>query len=121
MTMGGGPYRVQEYLTERGESPYRSWLSTLDVTTKARVQARVLRFELGNLGDCKSVGAGVYEARLDFGPGYRIYFGLSGRRLVLLLCGGTKRTQRRDIQQAQRYWLDYVGRDDDGTTRTRVE
>lgn len=117
----GGPYRVQEYLTERGESPYRSWLNTLDLTTKARVQARVLRFELGNLGDYKAVGAGVYEARLDFGPGYRLYFGLSGRTLVLLLCGGTKRTQRRDIQQAQIWWLNYMERGNDGTTRTRVE
>ena len=117
----GGPYRIQEYLTEHGESPYRNWLNTLDLTTKARVQARVLRFELGNLCDYKSVGAGVYEARLDFGPGYRIYFGLSGQSLLLLLCGGAKRTQRRDIQQAQKFWFNYVERGKNGKTRTRVE
>ena len=110
----GGPYRVLEYLTEHGESPYRSWLGTLDLTTKARVQARVLRFELGNLGDYKSMGGGVYEARLDFGPGYRLYFGLSGRRRVLLLCGGSKRIQRRDIKQAKQFWDDYLERGNDG-------
>jgi putative addiction module killer protein len=68
---------------------------------RARVQARVLRFELGNLGDHKSVGSGVWEARLAFGPGYRIYFGKDGESVILLLLGGAKSTQRRDIRHAQ--------------------
>src|SRR5262245_52537391 len=84
---------VREYLDESGRSPFRQWLAELDQSTRARVQARVLRFELGNLGDHKQVGQGVWEARLDFGPGYRLYFGKSGRELVLLLLGGDKSSQ----------------------------
>jgi putative addiction module killer protein len=71
------------------------------------VQARVLRFELGNLGDSKSVGAGVWEARLTFGPGYRLYFGKDGETVVVLLLGGAKGSQRRDIRRAQDFWRDY--------------
>jgi len=102
------PFRVREYLTNRGASPFREWLDGLDVTVRARIQARVFRFESGNLGDYKSVGDGVLESRLDFGPGYRLYFGMDEGDLVLLLIGGTKRTQRRDIFQAREYWADYL-------------
>lgn len=84
---------VREYLTADGKNPYREWLDTLDVTPRARIQARVLRFSTGNLGDHKSVGGGVWKARVMFGPGYRIYFGKDGRQLVLLLLGGDKSTQ----------------------------
>lgn len=66
------------------------WLDGLDLSTKARIQARVLRFETGNLGDHKSVGAGVWEARLMWGPGYRVYFGKDGNFIVVLLTGGEK-------------------------------
>jgi putative addiction module killer protein len=69
--------------------------------------ARLKRVELGNLGDHHGVGEGVYELRIDFGPGYRVYFGEDGKRLVVLLIGGTKKTQRRDIETAKRYWSDY--------------
>ena len=69
---------VREYLTAQGKSPFRTWLKSLDVGVQARIQARVLRFENGNLGDHKAVGGGVWEARLDFGPGYRLYFGKEG-------------------------------------------
>ena len=99
---------VREYLTGDGVSPYRAWLETLDVSARARVQARVLRFETGNLGDHRSVGAGTWEARLSFGPGYRIYFGRPTRSAVLLLLGGNKRSQSKDIQWARRYWAEYV-------------
>ncbi|HEY3496976.1 MAG TPA: type II toxin-antitoxin system RelE/ParE family toxin [Polyangiaceae bacterium] len=99
---------VREYLDDSGRSPFRNWLDELDRATKARVQARVLRFESGNLGDHKQVGDGVWEARLAFGPGYRIYFGKSGAELVLLLLGGDKGTQRKDIQQAKQYWATYL-------------
>ena len=68
---------VREYLTADGKNPYREWLGTLDVTPRARIQARVLRFSTGNLGDHKSVGGGVWEARVMFGPGYRIKLRLS--------------------------------------------
>ena len=91
------PYRILEYLTSGGKGPFREWLDRLDLSVKARIQARILRFEIGNLGDYKGIGEGVYESRLDFGPGYRIYFGIEGGRLIVLLCGGSKGSQKRDI------------------------
>jgi putative addiction module killer protein len=101
-------FTVREYLDERGRSPFREWLTSLDTTTRARIQARILRFESGNLGDHKDVGGGVLEARVQFGPGYRVYFGRSGRELVLLLLGGDKGSQRKDIKRAQELWDKYV-------------
>ena len=79
----------------------------LDVSVQARIQARVLRFENGNLGDHKAVGGGVWEARLDFGPGYRLYFGKEGASVILLLAGGDKGSQSNDISAAKRYWNDF--------------
>lgn len=105
---------IREYLTPAGENPFRAWLDSLDRPVRARIQARVMRFELDNLGDHKSVGDGVWEARLDFGPGYRVYFGQDGAVVVLLLCGGDKSTQRRDIRQAKAYWKQYSKERDDG-------
>ena len=99
---------VREYLGSDGRSPFREWIDKLDRSARARIQARVLRFESGNLGDTKSVGAGVWEARLMFGPGYRIYFGKSGKTIVLLLLGGDKSTQSKDIKSAQHLWTDYL-------------
>ena len=81
---------VREFLTVDGESPFREWLDSLTVSIWARIQARVLRFEIGNLGDHKSVGEGVWEARVMFGPGYRIYFGKDGGSIIVLLLGGDK-------------------------------
>lgn len=101
-------FTVREYLTADGRNPFREWLATLDLAVRARVQARVLRFEFGNLGDHKSVGAGVWEARLTFGPGYRIYFGKDGDSMIVLLVGGAKASQGRDIRRAQEFWRDYV-------------
>jgi putative addiction module killer protein len=99
---------VREYLTADGASPFRQWLDTLDVPVRARIQARVLRFEAGNLGDHKAVGQGVLEARLAFGPGYRIYFGVHGRAVVLLLLGGDKGSQTKDIRLAKQYWAEFL-------------
>lgn len=99
---------VREFLTPAGRSPFRDWLDALDRAVRARVQARVLRFELGNLGDHKPVGGGVLEARLAHGPGYRIYFGLHEQRIVLLLVGGDKKSQAGDIRQARKYWTDFM-------------
>ena len=76
----------------------------------ARVQARIFRIEAGNLGDNKTVGHGVFEIRLNFGPGYRVYFGFDGRQVVVLLGGGSKGTQKRDIIQSRRFWIDYLNR-----------
>lgn len=98
---------VREYLTADGRNPYREWLDALDATPRARIQARVLRFSVGNLGDHKSVGGGVWEGRVMFGPGYRIYFGKDGAQLVLLLLGGDKSTQTADVIRAQASWKAY--------------
>jgi putative addiction module killer protein len=108
---------VREYLAADGRNPFREWLSTLDVAVSARVQARLLRFELGNLGDHKSLGAGVWEARLAFGPGYRIYFAKEGDSMIVLLVGGTKASQRRDIRRAQEFWRDYLEAKRHGKTK----
>lgn len=75
--------------------------------TQNRIRARLDRLEKGNLGDYQSVGSGVFELRLHFGAGYRIYFGEVDRTIILLLCGGDKSTQGRDIEQAKEYWLEY--------------
>lgn len=103
-------YKIREFLTSNGQNLFQNWLSTLDASVKARILARIFRFELGNLGDYKSVGQGVYEARLDFGPGYRLYFGRDGDTTLILLGGGDKRQQSRDISKAQEYWIDYERR-----------
>lgn len=102
---------VLEYLTEGGRNPFRKWLEGLkDRRARARVRVRLNRIRLGNFGDCKSVGRGVSELRIPYGPGYRVYFGRKGNTVVILLCGGDKRTQSRDITLAQEYWADYYRR-----------
>lgn len=108
---------VREYIASQGANPFRDWLNSLDLGVKARIQARVLRFENGNLGDHKSVGGGVWEARLDFGPGYRLYFGKDGFSVILLLTGGDKGSQSRDIRAAQSYWANYRRETTDGKTK----
>lgn len=101
------PFVVREYISADGTNPFRRWLAQLATDARARIQVRVLRFEAGNLGDHKSVGDGVWEARLDFGPGYRVYFAKAGRMVILLLVGGDKRSQAKDIAQAKLHWAQY--------------
>ena len=108
---------IREYVTAQGVSPFRTWLGRLDITVRARIQARVLRFESGNLGDCRGVGLGVWEARCAFGPGYRVYFARPGSTLILLLLGGDKSSQRSDIRTAQRYWAEYLKEHTHGTSK----
>lgn len=96
---------MHEYITNNNRAPYSEWLSDLDRTVKARVLTRVDRVRRGNFGDCRSVGDGVFELRLDFGPGYRVYYGREGETLVILLCGGDKGSQADDIKKAKGYWL----------------
>lgn len=99
---------LREYLTETGRNPFREWLQSLrDQQARARIRVRLNRVRLGNLGDCKPVGEGVMELRLDFGPGYRVYFAQDGEILLILLCGGDKRTQPRDIVTAKQHWQSY--------------
>ena len=98
---------IRENISADGRNYFREWLDSLTIPVRARIQARVLRFETGNLGDHKSVGEGLWEARLMFGPGYRIYFGKEGRLIILLLLGGDKSSQARDIRKAQGLWNEY--------------
>jgi putative addiction module killer protein len=102
------PKEIVAFRARDGGVPFEDWLDELnDKRAVARVLARLARVRLGNLGDCKSVGEGVSELRVDHGPGYRIYFGQKGRTLVVLLCGGDKRTQDRDIRLAKQYWHEF--------------
>jgi putative addiction module killer protein len=98
---------IKEYLSADGRSYIGEWLRSLDIPTRARIQARILRFELGNLGDHKSIGGGLWEARVMFGPGYRIYYGKEGPSIILLLLGGDKSSQTGDIRKARRLWKEY--------------
>jgi putative addiction module killer protein len=96
------------YLTENGQSPFeKSFNSLKDRKAKQKIRLRLDRIQLENLGDYKSVGDGVFELRIDYGEGYRIYYGLEGFTIILLLCGGDKSTQKQDINQAKKYWKDY--------------
>ena len=110
-------FSVREFVASDGRIPFREWLSRLDVTIRARIQIRILRFESGNLGDHKSVGNGVWEARMVFGSGYRLYFGKDGRKIVVLLVGGDKASQGKDIKVAQRYWNEYLEEVQHGKTK----
>lgn len=101
---------VVEYETTGGISPFGRWFASLDNTAAAKVTTAIARMSQGNFGDVKSVGRGISETRISFGPGYRIYFARAGRQLVLLLGGGTKTRQSRDITNAQTAWDDYKRR-----------
>ncbi len=98
------------YVTEEGKAPFEDWFNKLDTTAALKVRTAIVRIEIGNLGDVKPVGQGVSERRITFGPGYRVYFGQDGDKLVILLCGGTKKRQSRDIEQAKAFWDDYKSR-----------
>lgn len=102
--------KLLEYLDEDGDSPYRAWFDSLDAQAAARIAVVQTRLSLGNFSNVKGVGGGVYEVRLDFGPGYRIYFGKDGDTLVILLGGGTKKRQQDDIEDAHDRWRDYKKR-----------
>ena len=101
---------LREYLDAQGSSPYAKWFDRLNVAAAVKVVTAVHRMEQGNFSNVKGVGAGVYEYRIDFGPGYRIYFGKDGGRLVILLAGGTKKRQAADIAAAKAHWHDYKRR-----------
>lgn len=99
---------ILTYVTGTGKCPFRRWVSTLRYKrARARIFARIDRVRLGNFGDCRSLGGGVYELRIDYGPGYRAYFALRSDGAVLLLSGGPKSTQTRDIRKARTYWQEY--------------
>ena len=98
---------VLEYIDRAGRSPFGKWFDKLDSRAAAKVSAALTRIALGNLSNARGVGASVFEFRIDFGPGYRIYFGEDGDKLVTLLGGGTKARQQQDIEGAISSWQDY--------------
>jgi putative addiction module killer protein len=101
---------LRYYLGSDGESLFEDWFSGLDAAAAAKVSVVLARVEQGNLSNVKGVGEGVLEYRLDWGSGYRVYFGRDGDVLVILLTGGTKRRQQRDIETAKVLWADYKRR-----------
>ncbi|MGV0028897.1 type II toxin-antitoxin system RelE/ParE family toxin [Phormidesmis priestleyi] len=109
--MQSQPRELQIYETEQGETPFSYWLDSLrNREARAKVRKRLDRVALENLGDYKFVGEGVFEFRIDYGPGYRVYFAQVGA-LILLLYGGDKSAQDRDIEQAKQFWTDFKQRE----------
>jgi putative addiction module killer protein len=102
---------VRRYVAESGQDVLGDWLAKLkDARTRAKIAARIARLSAGNFGDCKPLRDGVWELRIDWGPGYRVYYAMLERTCVLLLCGGDKRKQPADIKRAIEYWNDYQRR-----------
>jgi putative addiction module killer protein len=100
-------FEIRYYTGSNDSEPFADWFAELDPIAGAKVTRAIARLEQGNFSNVKSVGEGVLECRIDFGPGYRIYFGRDGDTIVVLLTGGTKKRQQRDIGAAQDYWLNY--------------
>ncbi len=98
---------IEFYIAEDGNSPFEEWFADLDPAAAAKMTVAISRLEQGHTSSVKPVGEGVSEYRVDWGPGYRIYFGQEGARLIILLTGGTKKRQQRDIAMAQASWRDY--------------
>lgn len=104
---------LKTYVDRKGKAIFADWLEALrDTQARARIDVRLNRLANGLAGDAKVVGQGVTELRIDWGPGYRVYFARDGAAVVLLLCGGDKRTQQKDIEHAIEYWKDYQARRD---------
>lgn len=102
--------RIVEYEDETGAHPFSKWFGKLNSQAALKVRTAVARMETGNLGDVKSVGSGVSECRINYGPGYRVYFGRDGDTLVILLGGSTKKDQSRAIASAKNHWQNYKTR-----------
>ncbi|MGH8683366.1 MAG: type II toxin-antitoxin system RelE/ParE family toxin [Burkholderiales bacterium] len=105
------PFEIRRYRTAAGDEPFTQWLSDLrDRQARARILARLERLAVGNFGDSKALRDGVSELRIDWGPAYRVYFGRDGATVIVLLCGGDKRKQDRDIERAVELWQEYGNR-----------
>ena len=103
-------YEIAQYTAEDGSCAFESWFDGLDTRAALKVRTAIARIEAGNFGDVEPVGSGVSERRIHYGPGYRIYFAQDGQKLVILLVGGTKKRQQKDIEKAQALWADYKAR-----------
>jgi putative addiction module killer protein len=100
---------LEEFLIQ-DRSPFGVWFDGLEGVTAAKITVALTRLQMGNSSNVKSVGGGVLEYKIDFGPGYRIYFGKDGEKLIILLCGGDKKSQKNDIEKAREYWRHYKDR-----------
>src|SRR6266700_3974421 len=98
---------IRYYVASDGGSPFAEWFEELNPIARTKVAVAITRMEQGNFSKVKPVGEGVLEYKIDFGPGYRVYFGRDGEQLVILLTGGTKKRQQRDIDAAHSFWQDY--------------
>ncbi|MDH3872414.1 MAG: type II toxin-antitoxin system RelE/ParE family toxin [Gammaproteobacteria bacterium] len=102
---------IREYVTQDGRAVYTEWLNKVrDRQARVKIRTQIDRLEQGNTGDCKALGSGLHELRIHYGPGYQIYFGHTGKHIILLLCAGNKATRQRDIKRARHYWNDYRSR-----------
>ncbi|MDE0427909.1 MAG: type II toxin-antitoxin system RelE/ParE family toxin [Candidatus Poribacteria bacterium] len=102
------PRELQFYQTSKGSEPFTEWFKTIrDTRAQSSIRSRLLYLEQGNFGDYRSVGGGVFEMRIHIGAGYRVYFAEIDNTIVLLLCGGDKASQTRDIRRAKTYWQEY--------------
>ncbi|MGD0151642.1 MAG: type II toxin-antitoxin system RelE/ParE family toxin [Xanthobacteraceae bacterium] len=101
---------IRSFVASDGRVPFQAWLDSLDSQTQARIAVALTRLSRGNRSHVKGLGGGIAELKLDFGPGYRIYFGQDGETLVILLAGGTKRRQSEDIATAKARWVEYKAR-----------
>lgn len=99
---------IKIYQKDNGDCPFISWLESLDAAVRHRIQSRLARVTLGNLGEYKILGDGISELKFKFGPGYRIYYSEFDDVIVLLLCAGDKKTQSKDIKLAKEYLKDYI-------------
>ncbi|MBP6534551.1 MAG: type II toxin-antitoxin system RelE/ParE family toxin [Arenimonas sp.] len=105
------PYEIRRYITATQQDVFLAWFSALrDRQAKIRIAQRLTRLELGQFGDCKPCRDGIWELRINSGPGYRIYYALNGRQIILLLCAGDKSTQKSDINRASAFWQDWQTR-----------
>lgn len=103
------PIEVRSYVAQNGKRPFIEWLASLkDKQARHRIQNRLDRLSLGNRGDHRSLGDGVFELKIDYGPGYRMYFGEYTLQIVVLLLGGDKKNQDEDIKKAKKYWRHYL-------------
>lgn len=103
-------FEIREYLEPTGHNPFRAWFDSLNSEAASKVTVALYRLGLGNLSNVKTVASGVFECKVHFGPGYRVYFGRHGDRLVIILGAGSKKTQQNDIRLAIRRWEDYKRR-----------
>lgn len=101
---------VTQYETEDGKVPFNSWFLSLGTKAALKVRTAIAQMEAGSLGDHKSVGGGVWERRINFEKGYRVYFAKDGKELIILICGGTKTRQQSEINKAKKYWKEYKKR-----------